>query len=326
MEAQFIINQLGTFSYWGIFGISFLANVVLPVPEEITLLALGYLAGTGHISIYYTIPIVIVGLLASDIVMYSLARAGNKFVGGIYNKFFAHRIETKQEWFEAHIEKVIFYSRFMVQLRFIGPFLAGHLKVPFRKFITYELAALVLYVPLFIWSGKYFHSRIVRVIDGVGILRNVILITLGIIVAISLLLNGLIAVLDILAGFFFALQPSITPYLIGFSEHTGAISTLAGLILTMSDRVQTIGAFYFFSHGAVKFLLVWGLWKSKLWAYPVSIVFLTGFSLYQLYEIIIHYSFIVTAFLLFNTIVIILVIQEYRRVVAMTKLTLNKPI
>lgn len=187
MEAQVIINQLGTFSYLGIFGVSFLANVIVPVPEEIVLLALGYLTGTGQASIFYIIPIVICGLLASDIIMYLLARGGNTYVTRFYEKFFARRLKSKQVWLEQHIEQVIFYSRFMVQLRFIGPFMAGHLKVPFKKFITYELAALVVYVPLFIWAGKYFHSRIVRIIDGVGIVRNVILISLAIVAVITLL-------------------------------------------------------------------------------------------------------------------------------------------
>ena len=140
----------------------------------------------------------------------------------------------------------------------------------------------------------------------------------------TIVINGVIAVLDILAGFFFAYNHLIDPYLTSLTQQGGIIATLAALIQNMSGRVQAIGAFYFFSHGAVKALLVWGLWKTKLWAYPVSIIFLSGFSIYQLYEIIIHFSFIVTAFLLFNTVVIILVINEYRRVVAMTKLTINK--
>lgn len=140
----------------------------------------------------------------------------------------------------------------------------------------------------------------------------------------TVIMNGVIAVLDILAGFFFAFKPSIDIYLMGFAGYGGIVSALAQLIIDMSGRVQLIGAFYFFSHGAVKLLLVWGLWKTKLWAYPVSIVFLSGFSLYQLYEISVQFSPIVTAFLLFNTVVIILVIHEYRRVVAMTKLAINK--
>ncbi|MBY0328596.1 DUF2127 domain-containing protein [Patescibacteria group bacterium] len=142
----------------------------------------------------------------------------------------------------------------------------------------------------------------------------------------TILMNGVIAVLDILAGFFFAFTGIIDPFLTSLSSGTGILATLASLVQTMSDKVQTIGAFYFFSHGAVKLLLVWGLWKNRLWAYPVSIIFLSGFSIYQLYEISVHFSLIVTAFLLFNTIVIILVINEYRRIVAMTKLTINKTI
>lgn len=140
----------------------------------------------------------------------------------------------------------------------------------------------------------------------------------------TVIMNGIIAVLDILAGFFFVFKPSIDVYLTGFNSYGGIIATLAQLVVDMSGRVQLIGAFYFFSHGAIKLLLVWGLWKTKLWAYPVSIAFLGGFSLYQLYEISVQFSPVVTAFLLFNTIVIILVIQEYRRVVAMTKLAINK--
>lgn len=140
----------------------------------------------------------------------------------------------------------------------------------------------------------------------------------------TVVMNGVIAALDILAGFFFAFKPSIDIYLVGLTGYSGIVASLAQLVIDMSGRVQLIGAFYFFSHGAVKLLLVWGLWKTKLWAYPVSIVFLSGFSLYQLYEISVQFSPIVTAFLLFNTVVIILVIHEYRRVVAMTKRVYNK--
>jgi len=140
----------------------------------------------------------------------------------------------------------------------------------------------------------------------------------------TVIMNGIIAILDIMAGFFFVLQPVIHPLLVTYAAHDGIIGTGTALILSMSDKVQTIGAFYFFSHGVVKFFLVWGLLRSKLWAYPVSIFFLSAFSAYQIYELLHHYSPVLTAFLLFNTIVIILVIKEYRYVVALTKLTANK--
>lgn len=43
-------------------------------------------------------------------------------------------------------------------------------------------------------------------------------------------------------------------------------------------------AFYLLSHGMVKLLLVIGLLKGKLWAYPASLVVFGLFILYQLYR------------------------------------------
>lgn len=186
-ETQTLIASLGGLSYLGIFGISLLANVVIPVPEEVVLLALGYIARAGDIDIFILIPVVIGGLLVSDIVMYLLSNKQNRLVTYFYQKFFANRLASRYEWIEANIEKVIFYSRFMIQLRFLGPFLAGQHKVPFKKFLTYELAALVLYVPLVLWTGWYFRSRVERIIGGVGMVRNIILIVVAIIVLTSLL-------------------------------------------------------------------------------------------------------------------------------------------
>ncbi len=183
---QELISQLGALSYLGIFGVSLLANMVIPVPEEVVLLALGYLAGIGVVNAFILIPIVILGLLISDNVIYYLSKKGNKLINGVYNKFFSRRLESKREWLNLHIEKVIFFSRFLVQLRFLGPFLAGQEKVSWRKFLTYELAALVLYVPFLIWVGFYFRNRVEFIISGVNAIKNAVLIFIGVLLLISL--------------------------------------------------------------------------------------------------------------------------------------------
>ena len=181
-----LIIQLGTLSYLGIFGISLLANMVIPVPEEIVVLAIGYVAGTGHINGYMLVPIIILGLVISDTALYFLARSGNKFIVGFYNKLFARKAEARREWIGAHIEHVIFFSRFMMQLRFLGPFFAGQNKTPLRTFYTYELAALVLYVPFLVWAGGYFQNRIHEIINGIGLVRNAILLLVGVAILISI--------------------------------------------------------------------------------------------------------------------------------------------
>lgn len=185
MDATFI-QSLGNISYVGIFGISLLANLVIPVPEEVVLLALGYAAHAGGIEAFYVIPIVITGLLVSDIGLYILSHKKNRLVTFLYKKIFASRFAHRETWMQNNIERVMFFSRFLVQLRFLGPFMAGQLDVKFKKFITYELAALVLYVPILIWTGWYFHSRVERIVAGVGLIRNIIFIVLGIVILSSI--------------------------------------------------------------------------------------------------------------------------------------------
>ncbi len=182
-----VINQLGALSYGGIWFVSFLSNVVIPIPEELVLLALGYLSGTGVINGFIVIPITISALLVNDIILYSLVKKGSKITTYIYNRFFAKRLEKRGDaWLNMNIGSIIFFSRFLVQLRFIGPFIAGTRHLPLKKFVIYDLLALVVYVPLFTGLGWYFHSRIILIIKEVGIVRNIILIIIALVLSYGL--------------------------------------------------------------------------------------------------------------------------------------------
>lgn len=187
IESQTLITELGTLSYIGIWFTALLSNVVIPVPEEIVLLTLGYLAGTGHIDFFILLPIVMSGLLVSDIGMYILARKGSRLVTWFYDRFFSKKFMQKNDqWFTDHMNKIIFVSRFLIQLRFIGPFLAGQKKIPFRRFVFYDLAAIIIYVPLYTLLGLFFHSRVQAIIDNVGVVRNIILVAVGLFIIFGL--------------------------------------------------------------------------------------------------------------------------------------------
>lgn len=175
MDIQTLIADIGALSYLGILGVAFLANVVVPVPEEIVLIAFGYIARDGAIGAPMVILLVLVGLFASDTVMYLLSRAGNRYVSFFYNKIFARRLGSHDAWISTHLPHVIFFSRFLIQLRFLGPFIAGQKKASYRFFATYDLLALLVYVPLFVWLGWYFQRRLEFIVDGVHTARNIVL-------------------------------------------------------------------------------------------------------------------------------------------------------
>lgn len=77
---------------------------------------------------------------------------------------------------------------------------------------------------------------------------------------------------------------------------------------------QHFGIFYLLSHGITKCILVQFLLRKKSWAYPLTILFLILFIVYQLYR----YSYSHSAWLILLTIFDILMIwltwTEYRRI------------
>lgn len=185
-DIQTALHTVSELSYFGVFGLSLIASVFVPVPEEIFLLALGYLTASGFFHPVLVTAIVIVGFAISDSGLYFFARRGNKWLLRSRNKIMARLGITDGALMQRHANKVIFFSRFLVQFRFLGPVLAGSYKVPFKRFFAVNMVALVVYVPLIILLGDYFHSRIERVIEGIGVARNIVFVGLALIVAILL--------------------------------------------------------------------------------------------------------------------------------------------
>jgi uncharacterized membrane protein len=75
---------------------------------------------------------------------------------------------------------------------------------------------------------------------------------------------------------------------------------------------QRFVAVYLFSHGVIKFGLVWALLKHKLWAYPLSLIVFSAFIVYQLYRFTFTHGFGLIALSLFDLMVIWLIYLEYR--------------
>ncbi len=179
------IHQLGGLSYLGVFGISLIATIILPFPEEITLVSLGYLAGIGVFRLPFLIPICILGLMISDFFIYQLAYHGQKVTVGFYNKVFASRFDFLKDLHGDRLDRVIIFSRFLIYFRFLSGFLAGYYRMPLKKFFSLELVSLVIYVPLFLSLGFFLHNQLERVISGVGIAQHILLFLFVILIGIA---------------------------------------------------------------------------------------------------------------------------------------------
>ena len=81
---------------------------------------------------------------------------------------------------------------------------------------------------------------------------------------------------------------------------------------TVSVEKHDFYAFYLLSHGLVKGVLVVGLLKEKLWAYPASFVVFGAFIAYPLYPYTFTHDFALILLSIFDLFVIALAIHEYR--------------
>jgi uncharacterized membrane protein len=73
-------------------------------------------------------------------------------------------------------------------------------------------------------------------------------------------------------------------------------------------------AFYLLSHGFVKLVVVAGLLREKLWAYPASFVVFGAFIAYQLYRYSYTHDVSLILLSIFDLFVIALAVHEYRLV------------
>lgn len=186
METIPFLQSIISFSYLGVFVLAFISNIIIPVPEEITLLGIGYLTSTGILTWYFTLPAVILGLFLNDSLIYLLARSNNKWLQKFYTKFFAESVIKHRSMLTGHIGKIIFFSRFLMQLRFVGPYLAGSTRLPYGRFALYNGSAIVIYSSLIIWLGRLLEGKFDKISAGIGQVQTVILSIVVIYLAYSL--------------------------------------------------------------------------------------------------------------------------------------------
>ena len=74
----------------------------------------------------------------------------------------------------------------------------------------------------------------------------------------------------------------------------------------------SFGAKYLIAHGAVKIFLAVNLLQRRLWAYPVAIVFLSLFIIYQLYRYSFSHSIGLLILGALDAAVVLLIWNEYR--------------
>lgn len=164
------------FTYAGLFVILMLCGLGLPMPEDVALLAGGFLAHKGVTRYPITLVVALLGVITGDNSLYFIGRG----VGSNLLAYFglkksesplddpSSRMNRLHEFMLRHGHLAIFYARFFAGFRALVYLSAGSLGVPPSRFFLYDLAGAAISVPVVVTLGYVFGEQIEHVIHYLG--------------------------------------------------------------------------------------------------------------------------------------------------------------
>lgn len=191
----FLTNLSGNTAYLIIFGVLLACGLGLPLPEDIPLVAAGYLIWEGTFSTIPTFLITMAGVLIGDSMLFYLGkRIGFRFLEpGKKGKslFKPKRMISAYAYFRKYGDKIVFFARFVVGFRGMVFFMAGALKMKFARFLFLDALAAVLSIPLWILLGHrlghYFGDEISDLLYELKGIKHILTIVIVIVVTMVLI-------------------------------------------------------------------------------------------------------------------------------------------
>ena len=171
---DFIIGYLDSLSYLGIF-LVFLFYFI-PIPEEVLLLGIGYLVDVGDLNIYAAIAVSVAGIVAGDNMWYWLGRSHSRITAKLRNRIGEERVAAYEKMLKKHTGKYIFLSRFIPGTRAIGPSLTGSMNLKHKHFWLFNIMAVFIYAPIFIFLGYFFNYNLEVVMNKIVSVRHIVFI------------------------------------------------------------------------------------------------------------------------------------------------------
>lgn len=159
MEKLFIyLTDLSSgFAYVIVFGILVACGLGFPLPEDIPLVASGYLIWDGTMAWAPAIAVTLLGVGIGDSILFFIGhKLGMRILEPSATRgplFPIERVRRTRAYFRKYGEKIVFVARFVAGFRAVAFFMAGAMNMPYRHFIVLDMLAALLSVPIWIGLG-----------------------------------------------------------------------------------------------------------------------------------------------------------------------------
>src|SRR6185503_15289350 len=160
-------------AYLLLFTILLLCGFGLPIPEDISLIAAGYISWRGKhglepiINVHTAFAVCFAAVLAGDTIAFFFGRRYGRRVlaSNLARKYFTPKRQLRtRAYFRKFGSKVVLVGRFTPGLRFTIFFTAGTLHVRPAIFFIYDFTAAAFSVPVLVYTAWYFGAQIDHVV------------------------------------------------------------------------------------------------------------------------------------------------------------------
>ncbi|MBI3269826.1 MAG: DedA family protein [Planctomycetes bacterium] len=156
-----ILAFVTSYGYVAVFCILVACGLGLPIPEEFTLVASGYVAHLRKTRWQWMALDCTVAILVGDLVTYYI---GHHYGLRVFRSRFFRRLLTEtrlakvRSWYAKYGSWTVFFSRFVAGVRFCSYFTAGTMGVNLFWFIFMDLLGALVSVPISVWAGHWLAS------------------------------------------------------------------------------------------------------------------------------------------------------------------------
>jgi membrane protein DedA with SNARE-associated domain len=158
-----LLQQLTTIfaenGYAAVFIALMICGAGLPLPEDITLVAGGVIAGLGYANVHAMVALAMFGVLLGDSAIFML---GHHYGARILQWRFVARVLTPeryvkvQEKFDQYGNRMLFFARFLPGMRTTVYLTAGTThRVSFLRFLLIDTLAALISVPFWVYLGFF---------------------------------------------------------------------------------------------------------------------------------------------------------------------------
>jgi len=145
-----------------------------PVPEDISLLAGGMIAGMGETPVWMALVVGYTGVVLGDCVAWAMGRRVGLQPGGFLSRAVGNRqVERLQRYYERFGDRTILICRQLPGFRLPCFFIAGASGIPIKRFLLIDGTAALVTANVFTWLGYFYAEDLGNVIAGLGRFRQV---------------------------------------------------------------------------------------------------------------------------------------------------------